>query len=157
MDVAYKRAKEIAMKYYPGCKSEKAWKDPCSYQFEQCTKEISGSNEKIHVPLHTIENLVANSWNSTMAIDIQISQLMEGVNPFDKKAYKPLIKYLEDISNSFETKISCAEKSKYVHTCKSYQLNVEKQYFATFRQQCQFSNDCVRFSSGILALEIFLI
>ena len=113
MDVAYERAKEIAMKSYPGCKSEKAWKDPCSYQFQQCTEDIRGSNEKVHVPLHTIENVAANSWNATMAIDIQISQLMEGVNPFDKKGHMPLIKYLQDISASFETKTSCAEKSKY--------------------------------------------
>ena len=113
MDVAYERAKEIAIKTYPGCKSEKAWKDPCSYQFQQCTKEISGSNEKIHVPLYTIENLAANSWNATMALDIQISQLMEGVNPFDKKGHMPLIKYLQDASASFKTKTSCADQSKY--------------------------------------------
>ena len=113
MDVAYERVKEIAMKHYPGCKSEEAWKEPCSYQFQQCTKEISGSNEKIHVPLYTIENLAANTWNATMAIDIQISQLMEGVNPFDKKGHMPLIKYLQDLSGSFEKKSSCAEKSKY--------------------------------------------
>ena len=113
MDLAYERTKEIAMKTYPGCKSEKAWKDPCSYQFQQCTEEIRGSNEKVHVPLQTIENLAANSWNATMAIDMQISQLMEGVNPFDKKGHMPLIKYLQDLSASFETKTSCAEKSKY--------------------------------------------
>ena len=109
MDVAYERTKEIAMKTYPGCKSKKAWTDPCSYQFQQCTQEIRGSNEKVHIPLQTIENLAANSWNATMAIDIQISQLMEGVNPFDKKGHMPLIKYL---SASFETKTSCAEKSE---------------------------------------------
>ena len=114
MDAAYERTNEIAMKYYPACKSKKAWTDPCSYQFRKCTKEISGSNEKIHVPLQTIENLAANSWNATMAIDIQISQLMEGVNPFDKKGHMPLIKYLQDASASFETKTSCAEKSKYI-------------------------------------------
>ena len=113
MDVAYERAKEIAMKYYPGCKSEKAWKDPCSYQFQQCTEEIRGSNEKVHVPLYTIENVAANSWNATMAIDMQISQLMEGVNPFDKKGHLPLIKYLQDISESFDTKTSCGKKGKY--------------------------------------------
>ena len=113
MDFAYERAKEIAKKTYPTCKSEKAWKDPCSYQFRQCTKEISGSNEKIHVPLYTIENVAANSWNATMTIDIQISQLMEGVNPFDKKGHMPLIKYLQDISESFDTKTSCGEKGKY--------------------------------------------
>ena len=113
MDIASERVKEIAMKHYPGCKSEEAWKEPCSYQFQQCTKEISGSNEKIHVPLHTIENLAANSLNTSMTIDIQISQLMEGVNPFDKGRYIPLIKYLQDASASFKTKMSCAEKSKY--------------------------------------------
>ena len=113
MDVAYERAKEIAMKTYPSCKSNKAWRDPCSYQFQQCTEEIRGSNEKVHVPLQTIENLAANSWNASMAMDIQISQLMEGVNPFDKKGHMPLIKYLQDNSASFETKTSCAEKSKY--------------------------------------------
>ena len=113
MDVAYERAKEIAMKAYPSCKSNKAWTEHCSYQFQQCTKEISGSNEKIHVPLYTIENLAANSWNATMAIDIQISQLMEGVNPFDKKGHMPLIRYLQDLSASFKTKTSCAEKSKF--------------------------------------------
>ena len=111
MDAAYERTKQIAMKTFPSCKSNKAWKDPCSYQFQQCTKEISGSNEKIHVPLYTIENLAANSRNSTMAIDIQISQLMEGVNPFDKKGHLPLIKYLQDLSSSFKTKASCAETS----------------------------------------------
>ena len=116
MDVAYERAKEIAMKHYPGCKSEEAWNKPCSYQFQQCTKEISGSNEKIHVPLHTIENLAANSLNTSMAIDIQISQLMEGVNPFDKKGHMPLIKFLQDLSASYEPKTSCAEKSKYFET-----------------------------------------
>ena len=114
MDAAYERTKQIAMKTFPSCKSNKAWKDPCSYQFQQCTKEISGSNEKIHVPLYTIENLAANSWNATMAMDIQISQLMEGVNPFDKKGHMPLIKYLQDSSASFETKTSCAEQSKYL-------------------------------------------
>ena len=114
MDAAYERAKEIVMKAYPSCKSNKAWKDPCSYQFQQCTNEISGSNEKIHVPLYTIENLAANSWNATIiALDMQISELMEGVNPFDKKGHMPLIKYLQDLSGSFETKASCAEKSKY--------------------------------------------
>ena len=113
MDVAYERAKEIAMKSYPGCKSEKAWKDPCSHQFEQCTKEISASNEKVHVSLHDIENLAANSWNATMAIDIQISELMEGVNPFDKKGHIPLVMYIQEASASFKTKTSCAEKSKY--------------------------------------------
>ena len=112
MDVAYERAKEIAMKTYPSCKSNKAWTDHCSYQFQKCTDEIRGSNEKIHVPLQTIENVAANSWNATMAIDIQISQLMEGVNPFDKNGHMPLIKYLQDLSTSFETKTSCAEKSK---------------------------------------------
>ena len=45
MDVAYERAKEIAMITYLACQSEKAWTDPCSYQFQQCTKEISGSND----------------------------------------------------------------------------------------------------------------
>ena len=116
MDVAYERAKEIAMEAYPSCKSNKAWTDPCSNQFRKCTQEISGSNEKIHVPLHTIENLAANSWNATMqmAMDNQISQLMEGVNPFDKKGHMPLIKYLQDASASFKTKTSCAEKSKYI-------------------------------------------
>ena len=113
MDVAYEKAKEISMKSYPGCKSNKAWTDPCSSQFHQCTKEIMGSNEKIHVPLNTIENLAANNWNASMALDIQISQLMEGVNPFDKGRYTPLIKYLQDASASFKTKMSCAEKSKY--------------------------------------------
>ena len=113
MDVAYERAKEIAMKNYPGCKSNKAWTDPCSYQFQKCTEEIRGSNEKIHVPLHTIENLAANSWNATMPIDIQIGQLNEGVNSFDKKGHMPLIKYLQDLSASFEPKTSCAEKSEY--------------------------------------------
>ena len=113
MDVAYERTKEIAMKTYPDCRSENAWKDPCSYQFQQCTEEIRGSNEKVHVPLHTIENVAANSWNATMAIDIQISQLMEGVNPFDKRGHMPLIKYLQDLSASYKTKTSCAEKSKY--------------------------------------------
>ena len=116
MDVAYERVKEIAMKHYPGCKSEEAWNKPCSYQFQQCTKEISGSNEKIHVPLHTIENLAANSLNTSMAIDIQISQLMEGVNPFDKKGHMPLIKFLQDLSASYEPKTSCTEKSKYFET-----------------------------------------
>ena len=111
MDIAYEKAKEIAMKTYPSCKSNKAWTDSCSYQFNQCTQEIGGSNEKIHIPLHTIENLAANSRNSTMAIDIQISQLMEGVNPFDKKGHLPLIKYLQDLSSSFKTKASCAETS----------------------------------------------
>ena len=111
MDKAYVRAKEIVMKTYSSCKSKKAWTDPCSYQFHQCTNEISGSNEKIHVPLQTIENLAANSWNATMTIDIQISQLMEGVNPFDKKGHLPLTKYLQDLSSSFETKASCAETS----------------------------------------------
>ena len=114
MDVAYERAKEISMEAYPSCKSTNAWTDPCSYQFQQCTNEISGSNEKIHVPLYTIENLAANSWNATMAIDIQISQLMEGVNPFDKKGHMPLIKYLQDASASFKTKTSCADQSKYL-------------------------------------------
>ena len=113
MDLAYERSKDIAMKYYPDCKSEKAWKDPCSDQFQQCTKEIRGSNEKVHVPLQTIENVAANSWNATMAIDIQISQLMEGVNPFDKKGHMPLIMYLQEISASFKTKTSCADQSKY--------------------------------------------
>ena len=113
MVVAYERTKEIAMKTYPSCKSNKAWTDPCSYQFNQCKQEISGSNEKIHVSLHTIENLAANRQNGTMAIDIQISQLMEGVNPFDKKGHMPLIRYLQDLSGSFETKTSCAEQSKY--------------------------------------------
>ena len=113
MDVAYERTKEIVKKTYPSCKSEKAWTDPCNYQFQQCTEEIRGSNEKVHVPLFTIENVAANSWNATMAIDMQISQLMEGVNPFDKKGHMPLIKYLQDLSGSFETKTSCAEKSKY--------------------------------------------
>ena len=113
MDIAYEKAKEIAMKTYPSCKSNKAWTDSCSYQYNQCTQEIGGSNEKIHILQHTIENLAANSRNSTMAIDIQISQLMEGVNPFDKKGHMPLIKYIQEISGSFETKTSCAEKSKY--------------------------------------------
>ena len=113
MDVAYERTKEIVMKTYASCKSKKAWTDPCSYQFQQCTEVIRGSNEKVHVPLQTIENLAANSWNATMAIDIQISQLMEGVNPFDKRGHMPLIKYLQDLSASFETK-TCAEKSKYI-------------------------------------------
>ena len=99
------------MKSYPGCKSEKAWKDPCSYQFQQCTEEIRGSNEKVHVPLQTIENLAANSWNAKMSMDNQISQLMEGVNPFDKKGHLPLVKYLQDLSSSFESKASCAETS----------------------------------------------
>ena len=111
MDVAYERAKEIAKKTYPTCKSEKAWTDPCSYQFQQCTKEIRGSNEKIHVPLYIIENVAANSWNASMAIDIQISQLMEGVNPFDSKGHIPLIKYLQDTSTSFKTTTSCEENS----------------------------------------------
>ena len=111
MDVANERAKEIAMNNYPSCKSNKAWTNPCSDQFQQCTEEIRGSNEKVHVPLYTIENLAANSRNSTMAIDIQISQLMEGVNPFDKKSHLPLIKYLQDLSSSFKTKASCAETS----------------------------------------------
>ena len=111
MDIASERVKEIAMKTYPSCKSNKAWTDPCSSQFNQCTQEISGSNEKIHVPLHVIENLAVNSRNATMEIDIQISQLMEGVNPFDKTGHIPLIKYLQDLSASFETKESCAEKS----------------------------------------------
>ena len=111
MDIASERVKEIAMKTYPSCKSNKAWTDPCSSQFNQCTQEISGSNEKIHVPLHTIENLAANRQNGTMAIDIQISQLMEGVNPFDKTGHIPLIKYLQDLSASFGTKESCARKS----------------------------------------------
>ena len=114
MDVAYERAKEIAMMSYPACKSKKAWTDPCSYQFRKCTQEISGSNEKVHVSLQTVENLAANSWNASMAIDIQISQLMEGVNPFDKKGHIPLIKYLQDASASFETKSSCGGKSKYL-------------------------------------------
>ena len=113
MDIAYEKAKEITMKTYPSCKSNKVWTDSCSYQYNQCTQEIGGSNEKIHILQHTIENLAANSRNSTMAIDIQISQLMEGVNPFDKKGHMPLIKYLQDISASFETKTSCAEKSTY--------------------------------------------
>ena len=112
MDVAHERAKAIAMKAYPSCKSEKAWKDPCNIQFQQCTKEISGSNEKVHVSLHDIENLAANSWNASMAIDIQISQLMEGVNPFDSKCHIPLIKYLEDTTTSFKTKTSCEANSK---------------------------------------------
>ena len=112
MDVAYERAKEIAMKSYPSCKSKKAWTDPCSYQFRKCTQEISGSNEKVHVPLQTIENLAANSWNASMAIDIQISQLMEGVNPFDSKGHIPLIKYIQDTTTSFKTKTSCEENSK---------------------------------------------
>ena len=113
MDLAYERTKEIVMKTYPACQSEKAWTDPCNYQFQQCTEEISGSNEKIHMPLYTIENLAANSWNATMAMDIKISQLMEGVNPFDKKGHMPLIKYLQDLSASYKPKTSCAEKSKY--------------------------------------------
>ena len=112
MDIAYEKAKEIAMKTYPSCKLNKAWTDPCSYQFQQCTEEIRGSNEKVHVPLHTIENVAANSWNATMPIDIQISQCMEGVNPFDKKGHIPLIMYFQDASASFKTKSSCAEKSK---------------------------------------------
>ena len=111
MDIAYEKAREITMKTYPSCKSNKAWTDSCSYQYNQCTQEIGGSNEKIHIPLHTIENLAANSRNSTMAIDIQISQLMEGVNPFDKKGHLPLTKYLQDLSSSFESKASCAETS----------------------------------------------
>ena len=113
MDIASERVKEIAMKTYPSCKSNNAWTDPCSSQFNQCTQEISGSNEKIHVPLHAIENLAVNNRNATMAIDIQISQLMEGVNPFDKKGHMPLIKYLQDASASFKTKTSCANQSKY--------------------------------------------
>ena len=112
MDKAYVRAKEIVMKTYSSCKSKKAWTDPCSYQFRKCTQEISGSNEKVHVPLQTIETLAANSWNASMAIDIQIGQLMEGVNPFDSAGHIPLIKYLQDTTASFKTKTLCDENSK---------------------------------------------
>ena len=101
------------MKAYGSCQSEKAWKSPCSVEYRQCTEEISASDEKIKAVLPDIEIFAFNNWNSTRPIEIQIRQIVEGLDTFESNGLLAVTKFFQKASRLIESKLSCSQAGNF--------------------------------------------
>ena len=104
MEKGYAKMQEILIESLPNCKSQKAWTNSEGNKFKACNNEIATS---LGIDLEKIENIVANSMNSSISIEVQIGQLMEEVSPIDSNGIDKSKNFLLGILSTLQTNLAC--------------------------------------------------
>ena len=128
MENAFEKTTEIVKKSFPDCQSNTAWILPKSNDFTKCTKKIGESHGMIIHHMENIENVAANNLNSSeVPVDVQIGQMMEGLDPFVSDGLDFAINVIKNISSSFDKVLSCSSKlihhSGFFFICNFYKIH----------------------------------
>ena len=107
MEVAFKKMKKLLTATFSKCQSDWAWTNPGSNAYKECTEEISESNDQIIDKLDHIQNFAIHNLDAEIPIDIQIGQVLEGINPLDSNGVGIALKFIQEASYKYERKLSC--------------------------------------------------
>ena len=121
MKTSTEAAISLTKSLYTNCNSEESWENSNSFQYQECTNQISQSNARIYGSKTAIEIYAANNLFSMVEIQTLLGELMEDVevSPFGSSGLEAAMNRIKKDSSLSSTVVcseivGCAETTRHI-------------------------------------------